>query len=74
MGKSSQEFGDSLAVQWLRFHVFVAEDLDSITGWETKIPQVVRSKERLKKRVSTEIKAEYPEWKKLLNAQIQTRK
>ena len=72
MEKSSQEFGDSLAVQWLRFHVFVAKDLDSVSGWETKIPQVVRSKERLKKRAFTEIKAEHPDWKKLLNAQIQT--
>ena len=33
--KSSQKFGNSLAVQGLRFHVFITEGLDSIPGWET---------------------------------------
>ena len=34
--------GNSLAVQWLGLCAFTAEDLGSIPGWGTKIPQVVR--------------------------------
>ena len=30
---------NSLAVQWLRLHVFAAEGPGSIPGWGTKIPQ-----------------------------------
>ena len=32
-------FSNSLAVQWLRLHIFTAEDLDLIPGWGTMMVQ-----------------------------------
>ena len=33
--------GNSLKVQWLGLHAFIAKGLGSIPGWGTRIPQAV---------------------------------
>ena len=40
--------GNSLVVQWLGLHAFTAEDLGSIPGWGTKIPQAVQNGQKKK--------------------------
>ena len=40
---------NSLAVQWLGLSAFTAEDLGSIPGWGTKIPQAVQCGQKEKK-------------------------
>lgn len=49
--------GDSLVVQWLEFHAFMAEGMGSILGWGTNLrsckPCGVSKK---KKKISTKIK------------------
>ena len=40
---------NSLAVQWLGLSAFTAEDLGSIPGWGTKIPQAVQCGQKKKK-------------------------
>ena len=45
-----EPLGNSLAVQWLGFHAFTAENMGSIPGRGTKIPQAAwHSQERKRK-------------------------
>ena len=44
--------GNSLAVQWLGLHAFIAKGSGSIPGWGTKIPQAMRHGQK-KKRMET---------------------
>ena len=37
--KKEWNSGNSLVVQWLRLHAFIAEGVGSIPGWGTKIPE-----------------------------------
>ena len=48
-----QVVGNFLAVQWLRLYTFPAEDMGSIPGGETKIPQAVRHSQKKKKKKKT---------------------
>lgn len=47
---SEHQVVEFLAVQWLRLYTFPAEDMGSIPGGETKIPQVVRHSQKKKKK------------------------
>ena len=44
--------GNSPAVQWLGFHAFTADGMDSIPGWGTKILKTVQCGQRKKNMVS----------------------
>ena len=46
--KLKQTAWESLAVQWLGLSAFTAMGLDSILGWETKIPQAMHRGQRNK--------------------------
>ena len=41
--------GNSLVVQWLRFHAFIAGGTSSIPGWGTKIPHAAWCGQKKKK-------------------------
>lgn len=44
--------GNSLAVQRLGFYTFIAEGPGgSIPGWKSKIPQAIKKKEKIKKKI-----------------------
>ena len=42
MDQKYHPLGNSLVVQWLGLHAFTAEDLGSIPGQGTKIPQAMQ--------------------------------
>ena len=47
-GIKSPVSGNLLADHWLGFCAFTAEGLDSIPGWQAKIPQAVRRSQKKK--------------------------
>ena len=61
--------GNSLAVQWLRLCTFTAEDLSSVSGCGTRIPQAEWHSQKKKKRISctTAFTIRLISWTKKLN-------
>ena len=45
----SKHPGNYPATQWLGLHALTAKSLDSIPGWETKVPQAAKCRKKKKK-------------------------